>query len=107
MGVLARLFRRSKAAEEAATEEATATEAPSGTTPEGTPEEGAEVEQAAEAGHETAEAGDTTETESASVTETGTGTAAEPVAATDGVEIPRQQSAEEAADSEAGEGART
>lgn len=105
MGVLARLFRRSKASEEAATEEATATEAPSGTTPDGTPEEGAEVEQAAEAGHETAEAGDTTETESATVT--GTGTAAEPVATSDGVEIPRQQSAEEAADSEAGEGART
>ncbi|MFH8801100.1 hypothetical protein ACH4F6_16130 [Streptomyces sp. NPDC017936] len=98
MGVLARLFRRSQATEETTTEETTAREAettagaPSAATVDGAP-----AEQAAEGTPEgkPAEAGDAT------------GTATEDDAAPDGVGIPRQQSAEEAVDSEAGEDART
>jgi hypothetical protein len=94
MGVLARLFRRSKVTEEAATEETTTAAEASAGTPEG----GTDVEPAAEATREATEAGGDTPTEAEPATA--------PVAA-DGIEIPRQQSAEEAADSEAGEGART
>ncbi|WP_329221650.1 hypothetical protein OG352_31750 [Streptomyces sp. NBC_01485] len=105
MSVLARLFRRSKVTEEPATEETTiAAEASAGT-----PEDGAEVEQvdqAAEASQEATEAGDAAQKETRNETRKATGTATEPAAA-DGVEIPRQQSAEEAADSDAGESART
>lgn len=88
MGVFARLFRRSKATEEASTVEVQAD----------TPT----AEQAAE---ETAEAKGSTEAQA----EEPAPTAPESVATggDDGVEIPKQQSADEAADSEAGEGART
>ncbi|MGW7265614.1 hypothetical protein [Streptomyces sp. NPDC054842] len=84
MGVFARLLRRSKAAEEASTAEAeagtvtAATDAEAPDEAKGRP--GTEGEAAAE---ESSEAG-----------------------ASDGVDIPKQQSADEAADSEAGEGAR-
>jgi hypothetical protein len=88
MGVFARLLRRSKATEEASTAAAqddtpTAQSAQS----EAVAEESAEVKESAEAAQAKTEAdGDTSG---------------------EGVEIPQQQSAEEAADSEAGEGART
>ncbi|MEV8432735.1 hypothetical protein PGH47_31465 [Streptomyces sp. HUAS 31] len=84
MGVFARLFRRSKATEEASTVEVQAD------TP--TAEETAEAKGSVEAQAE--EAAPTT---SEAVASDGD----------DGVEIPKQQSADEAADSEAGEGART
>ncbi|MEY9994812.1 hypothetical protein ABIE67_006844 [Streptomyces sp. V4I8] len=86
MGVFARIFRRSKATEEASTVEAQA-DTP---TAEPATEEAAEAKGSAE-----------TKTEDAAEP-----SAAEPDA-DDGVEIPKQQSADEAADSEAGEGART
>ncbi|MEV5911814.1 hypothetical protein DMH25_19100 [Streptomyces sp. WAC 01325] len=90
MGVFARLFRRSKATEEASTVEVQAD----------TPT----AEQAAE--EETAEAKESVE---AKAEEAARPTTSEAVAADgdDGVEIPKQQSADEAADSEAGESART
>ncbi|WP_020125062.1 hypothetical protein [Streptomyces sp. 303MFCol5.2] len=108
MGVLARIFRRSKATEEATAGTASAADASTGTpaggvgagrTGEPTP-----AQDSAEAGAEQAgpeQAGNAAEPETEKTTE--------PVAVggTDGVEIPRQQSAEEAADSEAGDGART
>ncbi|MFD7131564.1 hypothetical protein [Streptomyces sp. NPDC059894] len=111
MGVLARLFRRSKttegtaateetaAAKETVTEEATAREAE--TTAEasaGTPVDGAEAAPTAgdAPGRDSGGAGDAEETVSSADTDP----------ATDGVEIPRQQSSEETVDSEAGEGAR-
>ncbi|MFI6408069.1 hypothetical protein [Streptomyces sp. NPDC050548] len=85
MGVFERLLRKSKSTEEAST-----------------------------AGTETAEdrtagaADEVSETEAgAGVQEAARTTATEAVGAADGVEIPKQQSAEEAADNEAGEGART
>ncbi|WP_432196883.1 hypothetical protein [Streptomyces sp. bgisy027] len=89
MGVFARLFRRSKSTEEASTVEVQAD----------TPT----AEQAAE---ETAEAKGSA---GAEVEKAAQPTASESVEADgdDGVEIPKQQSADEAADSEAGEGART
>lgn len=89
MGVFAKIFRRSKATEEASTVEAQA-DTP---TAEPATEEAAEAKGSAE-----------TKTEDAAEPK-----AAEPVEADaeDGVEIPKQQSADEAADSEAGEGART
>ncbi|MGW6525988.1 hypothetical protein [Streptomyces sp. NPDC054962] len=110
MGVLARIFRRSKATEEATAETTSAADAPTGTPTDGvgaeqpgepTPtQESAEV--GVEVGAEKAEkAGKAAEPETEKTTEPVA------VAGTDGVEIPRQQSAEEAADSEAGEGART
>ncbi|QJT04568.1 hypothetical protein G9272_33275 [Streptomyces asoensis] len=100
MGVLARIFRRSRATEEATAETASAAD-----TPTGTPMDGIEAEPTG---------APTSAQESAEAEEAGSGAEPEPdkttepvaVAATDGVEIPRQQSAEEAADSEAGEGAR-
>ncbi|MFJ4370933.1 hypothetical protein [Streptomyces chartreusis] len=89
MGVFARLFRRSKATEEASTVEVQA-DTP---TAEQAAEEPAEAKGSAEARAE----------------EAARPTASEAVASDgdDGVEIPKQQSADEAADSEAGEGART
>ncbi|MEW2048107.1 hypothetical protein [Streptomyces sp. NPDC005476] len=99
MGVLARLFRRSGTTEATAAEATSADEAPVGT-----PADGAEAEQVGEPA--TAEPAGT---EEAVEPESGTTVKGTPepvaVAAADGVEIPRQQSAEEAADSEAGEGA--
>jgi len=89
MGVFARLLRRSKAAEETSTAEAQADTLSA----EPAADEAAEVTEPAEAGTE--------ETAGSTVTE-----AVEAVAA-ESVEIPQQQSADKAADSEAGEGART
>ncbi|MFG3026970.1 hypothetical protein ACGFZJ_00250 [Streptomyces sp. NPDC048253] len=116
MGVLARIFRRSKATEEATAETTSAADASTGTPADGVgaeqPGEPAPTQESAEAeveaevevevGAEKAEkAGNAAEPETEKTTEPVA------VAGTDGVEIPRQQSAEEAADSEAGEGART
>jgi hypothetical protein len=111
MGVLARIFRRSKATEEATAETTSAADAPTGTPADGVgAEQPAPTQESAEAeaevgvgvGAEKAEkAGKAAEPETEKTTEPVA------VAGTDGVEIPRQQSAEEAADSEAGEGART
>ncbi|GAA3533034.1 hypothetical protein [Streptomyces osmaniensis] len=89
MGVFARLFRRSKATEEASTVEVQA-DTP---TAEQAAEETAEVKGSAEAQAE--EAAQPSASESV------------PADGDDGVDIPKQQSADEAADSEAGEGART
>ncbi|WP_406006374.1 hypothetical protein OG440_09340 [Streptomyces sp. NBC_00637] len=109
MGVLARIFRRSRATEEATAETASAADAPTGT-----PVDGVEAERTGDptSAQEPAEGA-----EAADAAEAGKGAAPDPepenttepvvVTATDGVEIPRQQSADEAADSEAGEGART
>lgn len=87
MGVFARVFRRSKATEAASIAEAQ----PDTPTAEPAAEEAAEAKGSAEAEE-----------------------AAQPVTARsveadgdDGVEIPKQQSPDEAADSETGEGART
>ncbi|MES4890495.1 hypothetical protein [Streptomyces sp. NPDC096012] len=97
MGVFARLLGRSKA-----TQEASAAEAPSDPEPEGA--EAATAEPAEAEGAESAEArgsaGDGRDDENA-----------RPEAGTDddvtgSADIPKQQSAEEAADSEAGDGAR-
>ncbi|SDP67447.1 hypothetical protein SAMN04487981_13244 [Streptomyces sp. cf386] len=97
MGVFARLLRRSKAAEEASTVEAQAD----------TPTAEPVTEEAAAA----AEAKEPAETKADEATEStaARSTAAESVEtdADDSVEIPKQQSADETADSEAGEGART
>lgn len=106
MGVLARIFRRSKATEEATAETASAADPSTGTSVDGV-----EAEQTGEptSARESAEANAEAEAETAgNAAETETEKTTEPVAVagTDGVEIPRQQSAEEAADSEAGEGAR-
>ncbi|WLW51758.1 hypothetical protein [Streptomyces sp. YU58] len=102
MGVFARLLRRSKTTEEATAAEVQAADA-------STDEKGEQAEEAAEA-KGSAEAGADVEAKA----ETGTGDAAEEKTAAadkdtsgEGVEIPKQQSAEEVADSEAGEGART
>ncbi|MFI7502597.1 hypothetical protein ACIBVL_29805 [Streptomyces sp. NPDC049687] len=128
MGVLARLFRRSKATEaktsesqateEAATQEAatdTATEEapeavgaqapPSPEASAGSREDGGEAERAKQTAAATEPGGARQTGHSETVTEAAAGAAA--VSGPDGVEIPRQQSAEEVADSEAGEGART
>ncbi|MGI5403346.1 hypothetical protein ACQEVG_28655 [Streptomyces sp. CA-135486] len=86
MGVFAR-FLRSKPTAQASTEEATA-----GTL---TAEPAAEGASEAEASKDAAE--EATGDEEAAVAET---------ASAEGVEIPKQQSADEAADNEAGEGAR-
>ncbi|MFE6822973.1 hypothetical protein [Streptomyces sp. NPDC057690] len=112
MGVLARIFRRSKATEEATAETASAADASTAT-----PSDGVGAEQRGEPAQESAEVGAEVEVASAGTRAEKAGDAAEQetekttepvaVAGTDGVEIPRQQSAEEAADSEAGEGART
>lgn len=89
MGVFARLLGRSKTTEEASGEEqavAVTDESPAEETEaaKGSPEAGSGAES------------ETTAEKSEAVA----------VPATEGVEIPKQQSAEEAADSEAGEGAR-
>ena len=76
----------------------TGAEEPAGALASGPEADGAR--EAAEA-KEPAEAGDGTRTETGATAESAA------VAATDGVEIPRQQSAGEVADSEAGESART
>jgi hypothetical protein len=89
MGVFARLLRRSKATEEAPAAEAQADQAPAGTDAEDTAGAEAAVkgaDEAAEAAEPAAEAAEVTETE--------------------GVDIPKQQSTDKAADNEAGEGAR-
>lgn len=91
MGVFARLLRRSKATEEAST--AAAQDGTPTAQSEAVTVEPAETKESAEA-NEPAEAERTTG-------EADGGTSGE------SVEIPQQQSAEEAADSEAGEGART
>jgi len=90
MGVFARLLGRSKTAEEAATAEEQSVAV--------TDESAAEETEAA-TGSSEADSG-------AGAESTAEKTEAVAVAATEGVEIPKQQSAEEAADSEAGEGAR-
>ncbi|WP_432119853.1 hypothetical protein [Streptomyces sp. bgisy032] len=103
MGVFARLLRRSKA-----------TEAPAAETGAGSAKAGAGAESAkAGAGTESADAGAGTE-EAAAAAEVkaaeGTAEAAEPAAKdteTEGVDIPKQQSTDKAADNEAGDGART
>ncbi|MGI5458537.1 hypothetical protein ACQEWB_36290 [Streptomyces sp. CA-249302] len=98
MGVFARLLRRSKATEEASTAEDRAGTA----TAEPVAEEAAEAKGPAEAEGTTAV--ERTEAEPVA------GSSDEATATVSGegvVEIPKQQSAEEAADSEAGEGART
>ncbi|MFD4523470.1 hypothetical protein ACFWP7_05960 [Streptomyces sp. NPDC058470] len=88
MGVFARLLRRSKATEEASTAEVQADTV--------TAETEAEVAEEAKGSSETKTEGEATaETETAGA------------ATTEDVEIPKQQTAEKAADSEAGEGART
>ncbi|MYS89867.1 MULTISPECIES: hypothetical protein [Streptomyces] len=91
MGVFARLLRRSKATEEAApAAEAQADKATAGTEAEETAGADAAAkgaDGAAEAAEPVAEAAEVTETE--------------------GVDIPKQQSTDKAADNEAGEGART
>ncbi|QOV35093.1 hypothetical protein IM697_34185 [Streptomyces ferrugineus] len=89
MGVFARIFRRSKAAEEASTAEAQADTPTAEPAAEETAEAEASVEVNAEDADRSAPA-ESVEGES-----------------DDGVEIPKQQSADAAADSEAGEGART
>ncbi|MFF5515239.1 hypothetical protein [Streptomyces coeruleorubidus] len=88
MGVFARLLRRSKATEETPAEAQT-DKATAGTEAEETA--GAEAAKGAE--------GETEATESAAE-------AAE-VTETEGVDIPKQQSTDKAADNETGEGART
>ncbi|MCX5261888.1 hypothetical protein OOK27_48540 [Streptomyces canus] len=110
MGVFARLLRRSKATEEASTAEAQADIR----TAEPAAEEAGEAK-----GSTDAKAEVETEPQAEGRTEAGV---AEPAGAQDadgvtateavedaaeGVEIPKQQSADEAADREAGEGART
>jgi hypothetical protein len=84
MGVFARLLRRSKAAEEASTAEAETGAVTAGTD--------AETPDGAKGSHGTESEAATEESSEA--------------AAPDGVDIPKQQSADEAADSEAGDGAR-
>jgi hypothetical protein len=84
MGVFARLLRRSKAAEEASAAEAQTGPVTAGSDAE-TPDE----------------AKGSPGTEGEAPTEESSG-----ATASDGVDIPKQQSADEAADSEAGEGAR-
>ncbi|MFF1305075.1 hypothetical protein [Streptomyces sp. NPDC058307] len=121
MGVFARLLRRSKATEEASTAEAQA-DIP---TTEPAAEEAAEAKGStdAEAGAGAeAKAGTRTETEgetrvepqvevgqTAAAKDPDGSTATEAVedAGAESVEIPKQQSADDAADHEAGEGART
>jgi hypothetical protein len=86
MGVFARLLRRSKATEETPTAEAQAAE----------PATGAEAAEAEAASGTTKTAQEPAEADAGVVTQTSAR-----------VGIPKQQSAEEAADNEAGEGAHT
>ncbi|MFD5234440.1 hypothetical protein ACFWJ5_39205 [Streptomyces qaidamensis] len=89
MGVFARLLRRSKA-----TAETPAAEAQTGTAKAGPEEEAVEATEA----KGTDGAGEAAEQ---------AGEAAAEVTVSEGVDIPKQQSTEKAADNEAGEGART
>ncbi|MFC8147007.1 hypothetical protein ACFUKV_35515 [Streptomyces paradoxus] len=89
MGVFARLLRRSKA-----TAETPAAEAQTDTAKAG-PEE------------EAAEAAEAKGTDGAGEAAEPAGEAAAEVTESEGVDIPKQQSTEKAADNEAGEGART
>ncbi|MFJ5772600.1 hypothetical protein [Streptomyces sp. NPDC093094] len=93
MGVFARLLRRSKTTEGASAAEARAA------APAAAGVDADEAEEASGTAKKPASA-DTGTVTGAPVKESGTDAAA------DGVGIPRQQSAEEAADNEAGEGAR-
>ncbi|MEV6665502.1 hypothetical protein [Streptomyces nigra] len=96
MGVFARIFGRSKASEEASPAEAEASTV--------TVDSGADAEEAAEpTAPSEAEA---EETAPAAAAETDGTDKADGTGTDEGVEIPKQQSADEAADSEAGEGAR-
>ena len=92
MGVFARLLRRSKA-----TAETPAAEAQTDTAKAGPEAEAAEVAEAkgADGAEEAAETAAEATTEASKSTEP------------EGVDIPKQQSTEKAADNEAGEGART
>ncbi|EFH28904.1 predicted protein [Streptomyces sviceus ATCC 29083] len=125
MGVFARLLRRSKATEEASTAETqadiltaepaaeAAAEAKGSTDAEADAGAGTEVGTEAAAGTGTEVEGDAraevevTETATAEGTDGPTATEAVEDAAAEGVEIPKQQSAEATADHETGEGART
>ncbi|MFD5478486.1 hypothetical protein [Streptomyces hawaiiensis] len=89
MGVFARLLRRSKATAETPAAEAQTDTAKAG--PEA----------------ETAEAAETKGTGGAEEAAEPAGEAAAEVTESEGVDIPKQQSTEKAADNEAGEGART
>ncbi|MFF9048967.1 hypothetical protein [Streptomyces parvulus] len=91
MGVFARLFRKSRS-----TEEASATETAGGDT---------ETERAAE--ESTAQAAETAEAGPRNTAETDGAEPAPEAADSDGVGIPKQQSAGEAVDNEADKGART
>ncbi|MET8449236.1 hypothetical protein [Streptomyces sp. NPDC005209] len=95
MGVFARLLRKSKATEEAATAAQAGTE-PGGTDAAGTAEEAAATKTP-----------DADRAEGAAVEPEADEAGAVGDAASDGTEIPQQQSAAQAADNEAGEGART
>ncbi|MFK4102602.1 hypothetical protein ACI2L1_21455 [Streptomyces sp. NPDC019531] len=111
MGVFARLLRRSKATEEASTAETQAATR----TAEPTADEAAEVkgstgtegEGTTEAGNKAETGPDVTETAAAEDAEGSTATEAVDDGAFEDVEIPKQQSTDEAAEREAGEGART
>ncbi|CAL9436333.1 hypothetical protein SUDANB1_02146 [Streptomyces sp. enrichment culture] len=89
MGVFARLLRRSKATAETPAAEAQTDAAKAG------PED------------EAAEATETKGTDGAGEAAEPAGEAATEVTESEGVDIPKQQSTEKAADNEAGEGART
>ncbi|MGW7663560.1 hypothetical protein [Streptomyces sp. NPDC054756] len=93
MGVFARIFGRSKVSEEASSAEVGADAG----TETAEPAAEAAAETAEPSGPSGAEAEETAPAAAAGTDGTGTD---------DGVEIPKQQSADEAADSEAGEGAR-
>ncbi|MFD8234320.1 hypothetical protein ACFV20_20885 [Streptomyces sp. NPDC059696] len=102
MGVFARLLRRSKATAETPAAEVQADAAKAGTETE------AETAEAQTAEAQTAEAAGATEakgTDAEAVTPARE--AGAEVGETEGVDIPKQQSTEKAADNEAGEGART
>jgi len=92
MGVFDRILRRSKATEEASTAEAQA----DAQTAESLTAEAADEVSETEAGARVQEAAETTATEAVGAAD-----------GVDSVEIPKQQSAEAAADNEAGESART
>ncbi|WP_328978615.1 hypothetical protein [Streptomyces canus] len=114
MGVFARLLRRSKATEEASTAETQAdirtAEPAAEEAGEAKGSTGAEATAEAEVQTEPQTEGKTQVevAEAAGGEDAGGATATEAVEDTaEGVEIPKQQSADEAADREAGEGART
>ncbi|MFK4070982.1 hypothetical protein [Streptomyces sp. NPDC029674] len=104
MGVFARFRRKAKDSGEASTTEAAAdtlTAEPEAA--EGSPEAGADAKPVAEADR-TEEAGKADKDTEGAAEDKSDGTAE--AADSDGVDIPKQQSAEKAADNEAGEGAR-